>query len=252
MIRIAAVQHDIVWEDPDATMAIVDPLIRSAVEDGARLIVLSEMWATGFSMNTDQTAQEPDGSIPSFMHDVARHAGVWIAGSFAERTVGFARPTNRFVLAGPDGEDHRYSKVRPFTYGGESEHYDAGSTVHTFTVDGVRVTPLICYDLRFADLFWDKAADTDCFVVPANWPATRRQHWTTLLRARAIENQAYVVGVNRIGAGGGLDYAGDTRIIDPMGKMITAPSRETAVIFGEIDPQQVEDVRSQFPFMRDR
>lgn len=252
MIGVAAIQHDIVWEDPDATMALVGPLIRSAVDDGARLVVLSEMWATGFSMNTDQIAQEPNGSIPTFMHDVAAEAGVWIAGSFAEQTAGFDRPTNRFVLAGPDGEDHRYSKVRPFTYGGENEHYDAGSVVHTFTIDGVRITPLICYDLRFANLFWDKATDTDCFVVPANWPASRREHWIALLRARAIENQAYVVGVNRIGSGGGLDYTGDSRIVDPMGETITAPSGQAAVITANIDEQQVRDVRTQFPFMNDR
>ena len=120
-------------------------------------------------------------------------------------------------------------------------------------MNGVRVTPFICYDLRFADLFWDVAADTDLYLVPANWPGVRREHWMALLRARAIENQAYVVGVNRVGSGDGLEYTGDSRIIDPLGEIVqAAPAGDVTTLWATIDPARVVDVRKRFPFMADR
>ena len=252
MLRVAAVQHDIVWERPEANFAAVSPMIEAAVDNGANMVVLSEMWSTGFSMNSLEIAEQPDGPTPTFMHDIAARTGVWVVGSFPEHTEGYDRPTNRLLMAGPAGEDHRYSKVHPFTYAREDEHYAAGRDRLTVEILGVRVTPLICYDLRFTDLFWDVASTTDCYVVPANWPEARREHWTTLLRARAIENQAYVVGVNRIGSAGRLDYSGDTRIIDPLGGVLEAPKGELATIIGEVDPARVAQVRADFPFLQDR
>ena len=128
------------------------------------------------------------------------------------------RPFNRFVLAGPAGERYHYDKIHPFSYGHEDEHYAAGDGRVTVDVEGVRVTLFVCYDLRFADQWWAAARDTDCYVVVANWPAGRREHWRTLARARAIENQAYVVAANRVGSGGGLEYAGDSAVYGPFGE----------------------------------
>jgi len=252
MLRIAAIQHDIVWEQPGENFAAVTPLINSAVDQGANMVVLSEMWSTGFSMNSREVAERPDGPTSTFMRETAARTGAWIVGSYPEHTEGYERPTNRLLMAGPGGEDHRYSKIHPFTYAREHEHYAAGRDRVTVEIEGVRVTPLICYDLRFTDLFWDAAATTDCYVLPANWPEARREHWITLLRARAIENQAYVVGVNRVGSAGRLDYSGDTQIIDPLGEVISAPSGEVASIIADIDPAQVAQVRADFPFMQDR
>ncbi len=114
----------------------------------------------------------------------------------------------------------------PFSYGGEEKHFRAGSELVTVDVEGLRVSLFVCYDLRFADEFWQLARDTDVYLVPANWPAKRRLAWTSLLQARAIENQAYVVGVNRVGDGGGLAYVGDSRIVDPLGELLaTAAGR---------------------------
>jgi predicted amidohydrolase len=160
-------------------------------------------------------------------------------------------PTNAFVLASPAGEVQRYDKIHPFTYAGEHEHYAAGAVSPTFVVEGVRVTPFVCYDLRFADEFWGLARDTDLYVVPANWPESRRTHWMSLLRARAIENQAYVVGVNRVGEGGGLAYCGDSRIIDPLGNETVAADGES-IACAEVSPQNVAEVRARFPFLQDR
>ncbi len=252
MLRIAGIQHDIVWEKPQENMAAVTPMIDAAVDDGAGMVVLAEMWSTGFSMNSMEIAEQPDGPTATFMRETAARTGAWIVGSFPEHTQGYDRPTNRLLMAGPDGEDHRYSKIHPFTYAREHEHYAAGVDRVTVEVEGVRITPLICYDLRFTDLFWDPAPLTDCYLVPANWPEARRAHWTTLLRARAIENQAYVVGVNRVGSAGRLDYSGDSRIVDPLGNEIEAAPGEVTTIAADIDPAEVARVRAEFPFMQDR
>jgi omega-amidase len=252
MIRVAAIQHDIVWEDPAANFDRIGPMIDAAVSGGAGMVVLSEMWSTGFSMRSTEVAEAPDGPTATFMKDIADRTGAWIVGSFPEHTPGYDRPTNRLLMAGPRGEDHRYSKIHPFTYAKEDEHYAAGQDRVTVEIEGVRITPLVCYDLRFTDLFWDAAPATDCYLLPANWPEARRLHWMTLLRARAIENQAYVIGVNRVGSAGRLDYAGDTQIIDPLGESVEAPVGEEAVIVADVDPGVVASVRAEFPFMQDR
>lgn len=251
-MKVAAIQHDIVWEDTDANFRRIGPRIAAAAEGGARIVVVTEMWSTGFSMNSREIAEPPDGPTATFMHECAQRTGAWVVGSFPERTDGYDLPTNRLLMAGPDGQDHRYSKIHPFTYAGEDQHYAAGRGQLQVEIEGVRVTPLICYDLRFTDLFWDRAADTDLYIVPANWPAARSLHWTTLLQARAIENQAYVVGVNRVGSAGSLDYRGDSRIIDPLGEVTEAPAGEEATIAAEVDPAVVARVRAEFPFMQDR
>ena len=252
MLKVAAVQHDIAWEDPPATMARLRPLIAAAVDDGARLVVLSEMYATGFSMAADRIAEAPDGPSTAVLVDEADRHGCWVCGSVPERQE-HGLPFNRFVLAGPAGEIHRYAKLHPFTYAGERDHYAAGADRLTVTVEGVRVTPFVCYDLRFGDEFWAVADDTDLYVVVANWPASRRLHWQVLLQARAIENQAYVVGVNRVGVGDGVAYAGDSRIVDPLGELLaSAPEGGEGVALADVDPARVAEVRDRFPFLADR
>lgn len=252
MVRVAGIQHDIVWEEPEANFAALTPMIEAAVDDGAGMVVVSEMWSTGFSMNSFAVAEPPDGPTPTFMKEIAARTGAWLVGSFPEHTEDHDKPTNRLLMAGPDGEDHRYSKIHPFTYAREDEHYAAGRDRLTVDVAGLRVTPLICYDLRFTDLFWDAAPTTDCYLVPANWPEARRLHWSILLRARAIENQAYVVGVNRVGSAGRLTYSGDSVIVDPLGEVVEAPPGEVATIAADVDPDVVAQVRADFPFMQDR
>ena len=159
---------------------------------------------------------------------------------------------NRFVLAGPNGETSTYDKIHPFSYAKEHERYAAGTRHVTVDVEGLRCSLFVCYDLRFADEFWALAHDTDCYLIVANWPETRRHHWQSLLIARAIENQAYVVGVNRVGEGGGLAYAGDSRIIDPLGEVIAGAARSEATLIAEVDPAMVRQVRARFPFLQDR
>jgi len=256
-LTIAGIQSDTIWEDPPANFARLQPRIDAAVDAGADLVLLPEMFACGFSMDTDRTSEPVDGPSTAFLADTAARTGAWVGGTLPERADGADRPTNTFVLAGPDGTVHRYAKIHPFTYADEHEHFAAGDQLVTVTIAGVRCSLFVCYDLRFADEFWQLAADTDCYLVPANWPTPRREHWTALLRARAIENQAYVVGVNRVGTGrrrdgGPLPYAGDSMILDPLGQLLASAAEVETTLMAPIDPDVVAEVRSRFPFQQDR
>jgi predicted amidohydrolase len=251
-VRIAAVQHDIVWEDRAANHAALAGHVARAVDEGAELVLLSETFSTGFSM-TPGIGEPEGGSSATWLQEQAARHGVWVGGSCAEVAADDPRPYNSFVLAGPDGTVHRYRKVHPFTYAGEHERFRAGSHPVTVQVGDLRVSLFVCYDLRFADEFWALAPDTDVYLVPANWPAARREHWTTLLRARAIENQAYVVGVNRVGtAGDGTQHSGDSRIISPLGELLAEAGDGETVLLADVDPAEVTRVRERFPFLRDR
>jgi predicted amidohydrolase len=251
-VKIAALQHDIVWEDRDANFERLAPMIAGAAADGARLVVLTEMFSTGFSMDTARVAELRDGPSALFLAAQARAHGVWVCGSCPERPDTGERPFNQLVLAAPDGTLHRYAKIHPFGYGAEPQHYAAGDAFLTVDIEGARCTFFVCYDLRFADEFWPLAPVTDCYVVVANWPRQRRTHWSALLVARAIENQAFVVGVNRVGTGDGLTYVGDSVIFDPLGEPLASAGADECVIAADVDPERVRAVRAKFPFLADR
>jgi predicted amidohydrolase len=251
-VKVAAVQHDIVWEDRDANFGRLAPMIAGAATAGARLVVLTETYSTGFSPAVDRIAEPEDGPSTRFLVDQARTHRIWVGASLPERPAGRALPFNQLVLADPDGVVHRYAKIHPFSYAGEDERFTAGSAFLTVDIEGLRSSFFVCYDLRFGDEFWGLATTTDCYVVVANWPAARRDHWRTLLRARAIENQAFVVGVNRVGTGGGLDYAGDSVIVDPCGVILAEAAGAETVLVVDVDPAVVGRVRAEYPFLADR
>jgi predicted amidohydrolase len=166
---------------------------------------------------------------------------------------GADRPRNACLLVDPAGAEVLcYHKLHPFSLAGEDRHYEAGDQVCTAEVEGVRVTPLICYDLRFPEPFRAVADRTDLFVVVASWPEARRRHWSALLAARAIENQAFVLGVNRVGEGDGLAYRGDSALIDPLGGVIAAAAVQPGVVRGEVAASAVAEIRARFSFLADR
>ena len=251
-MRVAAVQHDIAWADRGANFASLESLVRDAAANGATFVVLSEMFSTGFVVDRDDIGEPEGGESSGFLARLSSELGVWLCGSCPEVVDGDARPYNSLVLTSPDGSVRRYRKIHPFTYGGEDRHFRAGSDFLTVDIDGVRVSFFVCYDLRFADEFWALAHDTDMYVVPANWPVSRREHWLALLRARAIENQAYVVGCNRVGSGGGLDYVGDSHIFDPLGNTLAEGADKETILYADVDAETVTATRSRFPFLQDR
>jgi predicted amidohydrolase len=251
-VKVACVQHDIVWEDRAATCDRLRPQIAAAAGAGARIVLLTETFSTGFSMHLDRVAEPRGGPGSRFLAEQAAAHGVWLGGSCFEVDEPGEAPYNSFVLAGPDGTEHRYRKMHRFGYGGEDTRFSAGAKTLTVEVEGLRVSLFVCYDLRFADDWWAAAPDTDAYLLVANWPEARRRHWQALVVARAIENQAYVVACNRVGGGGRLDYAGDSAIVDPLGEVLASGARTEALLVAEVDPARVAAVRAEFPFLADR
>lgn len=250
-MKVAAIQHDITWEDAERTREHVRPLIADAAARGAELIVLTEMFATGFSMHPDRIAEDEGGPNERFLIEQAAEFNVHVIASIAQRGAD-GRYRNNAVLAGRNGSVARYAKIHPFSYAGEDRHYRPGTDFLTVTVEDLRVSVFVCYDLRFADEFWALAPDTDLYAVVANWPEARREHWRALLRARAIENQAYVVGVNRVGVGDEIRYAGDSVILDPLGRPLAEASLAETVLVTDADAAEVRRIRDRFQFLADR
>lgn len=247
---VAGLQFDIAWEEPAANFRTVDRMAREAAGKGAGLIVLPEMFATGFSMQSEVVAKHA-AATREVLAGLARELSVHVIGGYAE--AGEPRPKNACSLYAPDGKELlHYRKIHPFTLAGEDRHYAGGDALETAVVDGVRVTPLICYDLRFPEPFRAAAPDTDLFLVIANWPSKRRAAWSTLLRARAIENQAFLLGVNRVGVGGGQPHTGDSALLDPFGEEIAGASEEAAIVAGAVNPEEVANARKRFSFLSDR
>lgn len=278
-MKLAAIQHDIVWEQPEANFQQLSPLIAEAASKQAELVLLSEMFSYGFSMDTDKIGEPQGGKSTQFLIEQSARHKIFVGGSLPESESSgsltesgsekanstsdttkngnitsniTSNVRNTFVLADPDGQVIRYHKIHPFSHGGENKHYKAGTHTTSCQIGDIRASLSVCYDLRFAYTFWNQAPDVDLYLICANWPAARRHHWMSLLIARAIENQAYVVGVNRIGEGGGIQYSGDSLIVDPQGDILAQAGESKTTLIGEIDPNTVADTREKYRFMADR
>ena len=249
-MKVALLQLDIAWEDVPANHARAARLLGQAAAFGARLAILPEMFATGFSMDGRRIAQPEGGPTEAFLRGQAAALGVHILAGVAETAEPL--PVNRSLLVSPGGEVRRYAKIHPFSFAGEDEVMGSGGQVVTWEVEGLRVTPLVCYDLRFPEPFRLAAEDTDLYAVIANWPERRRHHWSLLLKARAVENLAFVAGVNRVGEGDGLRYLGDSALVGPWGETIVSAAEQETLLVGEVDPQEVAEARRKFPVLADR
>lgn len=247
---VGGLQMDIAWEDPEESFRRAEALADRAAAAGARLLVLPELFATGFSMNAELVAASGEAAL-QLMTRLARRHRVWVVGGFAESAGD--RPYNACAVVDPDGEERaRYRKIHPFSLTGEQSRYRAGETVANVAVDGLRVTPLICYDLRFPELFRATADVTDLYLVIANWPEPRTHAWSALLVARAIDCQAWVVGVNRVGDAQGHRHLGESVLVDPLGRVVARGAHQPAVVMGEVDAATVASVRDRYGFLRDR
>ena len=246
-MKVALLQQDIVWADPAQNMRRAEAAIMGAGK--ADLYVLPEMFTTGFATQPQGIA-EREGQSLRWMKAAAARLDAAIAGSVAVETEGGFR--NRFYFVKPDGEVACYDKRHLFSYAGEHLHYTAGEQRTTVEFRGVRFLLQVCYDLRFP--VWARnREDYDCMLYVANWPRTRIQAWHTLLAARAIENQCYVCGVNRVGDDAACHYSGGTALIHPYG-MPVAVARDEAedCVTGEIDMDFLRTFRQKFPVLTDR
>ncbi len=249
---VACCQLDIAWEDKRKNHARVSALLDAAPLPPGSLLVLPEMFSTGFSMNVERIREEPEHETERFLAGLARERGLTVvAGVVTEDASGRGR--NEALAIGPDGREiARYCKLHPFTYGGESQHFASGQAVVTFDWAGASVAPFVCYDLRFPEGF--RAAvrkGARLFAVIANWPQERESHWLTLLRARAIENQAYVAGVNRCGQDPRLRYSGRSLIVDPRGEVMADAGGQEGLIRAQVDLEAQDAYRRAFPALDD-
>ena len=246
---VALVQYDIAWEDKDASHAIVERMLEASPPPAGALVVLPEMSDTGFSFRLDRTV---DDRTRPWAAALARRLGAWV--HVGDTVLGDdGRGRNRASLIAPDGSVvGDYHKVFPFSYGREIEHFSGGDRLLLRRIGPLRACPLVCYDLRFPELFrLGAAAGAELFLVGANWPAARTAHWRALLLARAIENQAYVVGVNRTGSDPHLAYAGGSIAVAPDGTVLAEGGEEPAVVHVRLDPAALADWRSRFPALAD-
>lgn len=262
-MNVLLCQSNTAWENKAANfdrvrslagMSVADAWRRGLirVEDGEHtLIVLPEMFATGFSMNEAITAEEPGGETESFLRALAAETGCCVLGGLIVRQNG--APRNQALAISPQGEIlARYTKQRPFSPAQEDITYPAGDQAVVFDWGGFRIAPLICYDLRFPELFRAAAAQgATLFAVIANWPAPRHTHKTILLQARAIENQAFVVGVNRAGRDPFHEYAGQSIVIDPQGGILGQAGSGEECLLLDLDPKDALEWRRDFPALRD-
>lgn len=251
-MKIIGVQYDIVWEDKPANFDVVRRLLDTARIEPGSLIVLPEMFATGFSLDVDVISERDRREAETFLADQARRHGAYVMGGVVTQGDD-GRGRNEAVVFDPAGQEHaRYAKLHPFSLGGEADHYHAGDRIVTFPCGEFVVAPFVCYDLRFPEPFRIAVKrGVTLFVVIANWPASREAHWTALLVARAIENQAYVIGVNRCGTDPNLAYAGGSMIVSPRGEVIGQAESDRCAIQATLDIKRLTTYRHNFPALRD-
>ena len=250
--NVFAVQLDIAWEDKAANFRRVESLLQGTPPATGSLVVLPEMFASGFSMNLAVTRQNAAHEDETFLAGLARKYGVFVTGGVVSRGSG-EMGRNDAVVFSPDGRLlARYAKIHPFSLSGETQKHEAGTEIVTFSWAGFTVAPFVCYDLRFPEIFRAAAQrGANLFVVMALWPAKRQQHWLTLLQARAIENQAYVVGVNRVGREPEFLYAGRSVVVDPQGVIVADAGEREQVLTAALEPEVAITWRHHFPALRD-
>jgi omega-amidase len=251
-VRAALIQLDVAWEDKRANLANAEGLVQEAAERGCDMAVLPEMFSTGFSMNVEGIAEAEDGPTAEFLSDTAKKYSINIIGGFAARGGG-EKGRNVAHAYGRDGALlASYAKMHPFCLAGEDAHYEAGGGPVVFTLDGTHASTFICYDLRFPEAMRSVAREVKVIFVIANWPSERAAHWSALLRARAIENQCFMIGVNRRGTdANGLSYDGASAVYGPTGEEVCAAPESGELLVCDFDPSEAGRVRKAFPFLND-
>jgi len=248
-LSITLIQTEIFWEDKAANIAQYTRLIEGIVGQ-KEIVVLPEMFSTGFSMAPEKLAENMAGETIQWMTEMARKHRIILTGSLIIEEEG--KYYNRLVWMQPDGQFYHYDKRHLFGYGKEDEHYAAGDKKLIVQVKGWKICPLICYDLRFPVWARNSGGEYDVLLYVANWPARRSLAWKTLLQARAIENQAYTIGVNRVGEdGAGIIYSGDSVVFGPLGEAVLPAVNEAGCYTIVLGKDPITEARTQFSFLKD-
>lgn len=258
-ITFTLIQTVLHWEDKEANLRMLEEKIMQ-IKEKTQVVVLPEMFSTGFSMKAEALAETMNGQTVQWMKNVAAKKRVIITGSVIIEEDGAYY--NRLIWMLPNGQYGVYNKRHLFAYAGEHEHYTPGNQRFIASVNGFKINLLVCYDLRFP--VWSRqvavrddegkaeAPEYDILVYVANWPERRSHAWKTLLQARAIENQCYVIGVNRVGEdGNGFYHSGDSAVINPMGETLYTKAHEEAIFTITLQKDELQKVREKLPFWRD-
>ena len=252
-LTITLIQTDIAWQNKAANLLMLKNKIE-AIEERTEIIVLPEMFSTGFTMQPELFAETMEGETMQWMKDIAATNKIILTGSIIINEGG--KYFNRLIWMLPNGQFGYYDKRHLFAYADEDQHYTAGNKRLIASVKGWKINLQICYDLRFP--IWSRQqpgetdSEYDLLLFVANWPEKRNHAWKTLLCARAIENQCFVVGVNRVGNDGkSIYHSGNSLVIDPLGQVLYHKSEDEDVCTITLQKEDVDKVRAQFPFWKD-
>lgn len=248
-LKIATIQTNLIWENIEANLEQLTTKILE-INNNPDIIILPEMFSTGFSMNPKKFAESPEGKTFQWMKEVAQKSKSVLTGSYIVKEDG--QHFNRLIWMQPDGVFYYYNKKHLFSLSEEPNHYTAGNEKLVLDYKGWRICPLICYDLRFP--VWSRNVENyDLLIYVANWPEKRSHHWRSLLMARAIENQSYTIGVNRVGNdGANSNHSGDTSVINYAGQILqhTAYIENTSTV--QLSYKEQQTFRNKFRFLADR
>lgn len=251
-MKIALAQLDMSFEKKENAMMRCKEMIADAKKEGAEIIVFPEMTLTGFTMQPQiyGEVKEKSPSLAFFQDEAKKNQMAVVCGIIF---LDGEKATNHSVVINQKGELLAdYAKIHPFSYGAEAKHYVGGNEIVSCYLNGIFMTPFICYDLRFPEIFQAASKESTLITVIANWPIARISHWKLLLQARAIENQCFIVGVNRSGKDKTLTYSGDSMLVSPTGEILLHLTEENQLAVAEIDLSEAETYRNSFPLKADR
>lgn len=248
-MRVALAQTEIIWEDKKQNYSRAEKIVSRVSSEKAEIVFFPEMSFTGFSMNTEVTKENKNITI-EYCQNIARKYKIAIGFGWVKDCK--EKCENHYTVVNEEGNViSDYVKIHPFSFSGENKFFRGGSSLTKFEFSKVKFSTFICYDLRFPEIFQAVSNDVSVIIVPANWPESRSEHWICLLRARAIENQVYILAVNCVGNIGGIKYKGDSCIIDPNGKIqYIISDKEDAYIYDL--PDDTDKYRLDFPMKQDR
>ncbi len=251
-MKLALCQTNIIWENKKENFIIAEKFIKEAAENKAELAVFPEMSFTGFTVNVKDMGEAFETSqTVSVMKAMAKRHKIAIGFGMIVSEKG--KNKNRFVLVDKNGDMlGHYDKIHPFSYSEEGKYFTGGDNIINVKIGDTSIAPFVCYDLRFPEIFGAASYNCDLLLIIANWPASRISQWTHLLRARAIENQCYVAGINRTGTGDGLIYNGRSAVFDCYGNLIVEMGDNEGVAYCEIIPENVVYFRNKFRMKQDR
>jgi omega-amidase len=248
-LKVTTFQAYLFWENIEKNLQNLG-LRLASIREKTDLIILPEMFNTGFSMNPEALAEEMGGKTMTWMLEQAKKFDSVVTGSLIIQENG--RYYNRLIWMRPDGTHEHYDKRHLFGLGEEDQHYTAGDKKLFVNLNGWKICPMICYDLRFPVWLRNRNEEYDMLIILANWPEKRSLHWRTLIPARAVENQAFVIGVNRVGHDGNEVYhSGDSMCIDPNGKVVYYKPNDEDLYTFSINKEEVESARASHPFLKD-